>query len=161
MRTTWWTHAAMLLLGVTVTALFYEGRALVVNTASALTAATSTSTAAHHGRSRRSATPDEGVGSVPGEVSAEVSKRARRTPGGERDVTEQERLERLNALRMKQRQRLLSGEVALKGLPPGAAVSRLKGSGAAAVAAEGEPADTGKNPEDPGTPEDPVGAGDR
>lgn len=49
---TYWSQAAMLLLGITLTVGFYEGRKLVKNTAKALTAATSITASARRGRDR-------------------------------------------------------------------------------------------------------------
>jgi hypothetical protein len=49
----YWGHAAMLLLGVSLTVGFYEGRALVQNTAKALSAATTITAPTHPKRERR------------------------------------------------------------------------------------------------------------
>ena len=74
----YWSHAAMLLLGVSLSVGFYEGRRLVKNTAKALTAATSiTASASRRGRDRDRADegdPDGelGVSAAAGEEGEEI-----------------------------------------------------------------------------------------
>lgn len=123
---TYWSHAAMLLLGVTLTAVFYEGRELVRNTASALTAASSIagggSAQPHRGRARAHDGRDEpiepGAARDPADAAAaataaelERKRRLRRAvPGGLEPTATGAPIDKLNALRLRQRQRLMAGK---------------------------------------------------
>ncbi|MEQ1502094.1 MAG: hypothetical protein ABMB14_07675 [Myxococcota bacterium] len=125
----YWGHAAALLLGITLTVGFYEGRGLVRNTAKALSAASSIS-AANHRRAR-----DRDPGDEDGAVAAEADrgergdrKRRKRGAGGGVVAAGEGgydgRVDKLRSLRSAQRTRLshggsLSGPgpVALPGIP--------------------------------------------
>lgn len=74
---TYWSQAAMLLLGISLTVGFYEGRRLVKNTAKALTAATSMTASA--GRNRRDRDDDDDALAAKDDEPHE-RKRRRRSP---------------------------------------------------------------------------------
>jgi hypothetical protein len=115
----YWSQVAMLLLGISLTVGFYEGRKLVKNTAKALTAATSISGSAsgrRGGREDRVEDPD-GL-QDPGELEAAAldddrGDRKRRTARASRltpvvdGAAGDLRAERINMLRQRQRARLL------------------------------------------------------
>lgn len=109
----YWSHAAMLLLGISLTVGLYEGRRLVKNTAKALTAATSmTASAGKRGRDHdRAAEDDEeddgaGVASVEEEEHERKRRRPRSAPVTERELDKIPRMDKVNLLRQRTRQRV-------------------------------------------------------
>ena len=116
----YWSHAAMLLLGVSLSVGFYEGRRLVKNTAKALTAATSiTASASRRGRDRDRADEEDpdgelGVSAAAGEEDHVERKRKRSRSAGAVGVEggEPSRTDKLNALRQRQRHRFSAGRTA-------------------------------------------------
>jgi hypothetical protein len=115
---TYWTYAAMLLLGVSLTVGFYEGRRLVKNTAKALTAASSITASASRRERRQERSEDEEVEDGEPEATAhdgdgngERGERKRRRnrnhpPGVELPEGPAARVDKMDMLRSRQRARL-------------------------------------------------------
>ncbi|MEQ1566625.1 MAG: hypothetical protein ABMA64_13370 [Myxococcota bacterium] len=113
----YWSQVAMLLLGVTLTVGFYEGRKLWKNTAKALTAATSISGSASGRRAARADLEDEPSDELAdpealaasdddrGDRKRKLVRANRMLPGLEGEPGDV-RAERLNSLRARQRARL-------------------------------------------------------
>jgi hypothetical protein len=150
----YWSQIAMLLLGVSLTVGFYEGRKLVKNTAKALTAATSITGSANgpHGRRGKDgdgdAADEDGAGSLAANDEDRPAGGLRRLPKADRltptlrGAAGDVRSQRLNTLRQRQRQRLAGRP----GGPTGPAVPPPPVSDPA-----DEQVDTGKAKEDPAT----------
>jgi hypothetical protein len=130
----YWSQAMMLLLGISLTVGFYEGRHLVKNTAKALTVATAKSPTGKRGRGHREdRLRDEELGEDEEDFLGMAKEKEddrlgkRRKLGGARAIMmdpDLSKAEKINLLRMRQRQRLLNKseplaapEGALKGLP--------------------------------------------
>lgn len=115
----YWSQAMMLLLGISLTVGFYEGRHLVRNTAKALTVATTKSPSGKRGnrhredRVRDDFLPEEEedfLGAAAKEKDEERLGKRRKLGGGARALLmdpELSKAEKINLLRMRQRQRLM------------------------------------------------------
>lgn len=123
----YWSQAMMLLLGISLTVGFYEGRRLVKNTAKALTAATTITSSKRDKRHRDdrnkedpgiSAEEDDLLGVALPEDDEELRMKRRKEKLNARALMLDPNLskaEKINLMRMRQRQKLLG-----RGGPPGA-----------------------------------------
>ncbi|HHO53294.1 MAG TPA: hypothetical protein ENK18_21085 [Deltaproteobacteria bacterium] len=111
----YWTHAAMLLIGISLTVGFYEGRRLVYNTAEALSVASQLGSSDDTRRRQRDRAQPGDAATITAQADAEPARPKRRSGGKKRRSREKlseeypEDLATMRAMRQQRRIERLGG----------------------------------------------------